>query len=265
MFSKVDRRKEVHITQHPLCLPASLDWKQQWNYFSPFCRSAWSAAFKIKGKRVGFVSTVKHKLDTELPNTGLTNKYSYFCSVISLLSHWRLCDLILTRLDFKRAFLHLLSDLIPPGACNSLNSNTIYANNEVNLAEVDIYGFDYDYTLALYSDALNTMIYNTARTFLIEHFKVCFTLQQPHESYLHHKYFSGSFIYIFPPSCLTVPWRHQQIWLYSQLYCPGSSLWHPEGKLFKFTNVPLKEWKCPCIDNYKCHSFFPACRAFWWR
>lgn len=197
MFSKVDRRKEVHITQHPLCLPASLDWKQQWNYFSPFCRSAWSAAFKIKGKRVGFVSTVKHKLGTELPNTGLTNKYSYFCSVISLLSHWCLCDLILTRLDFKRAFLHLLSDLIPPGACNSLNSNTIYANNEVNLAEVDIYGFDYDYTLALYSDALNTMIYNTARTFLIEHFKVCFTLQQPHESYLHHEYFSGSFIYIY--------------------------------------------------------------------
>lgn len=65
------------------------------------------------------------------------------------------------------------SDLIPPGACNLLNSSTIYANNEVHLAEVDIYGFDYDYTLALYSNALNTMIYNKARTFLIENFKVC--------------------------------------------------------------------------------------------
>uniref|UniRef100_A0A668A6Z9 5'-nucleotidase domain containing 2 n=1 Tax=Myripristis murdjan TaxID=586833 RepID=A0A668A6Z9_9TELE len=61
--------------------------------------------------------------------------------------------------------------LIPPGACNLLNSSTIYANNEVSLAEVDIYGFDYDYTLALYSNTLNTMIYNTARTFLTEHFK----------------------------------------------------------------------------------------------
>ncbi|XP_056240116.1 5'-nucleotidase domain-containing protein 2 [Seriola aureovittata] len=69
--------------------------------------------------------------------------------------------------DTKR----LVHDLIPPGACNLLNSSTIYANNEVNLAEVDIYGFDYDYTLALYSNALNTMIYNTARSFLIEHFK----------------------------------------------------------------------------------------------
>lgn len=67
-------------------------------------------------------------------------------------------------------------DLIPPGACNLLNSATIYANNEVHLSEVDIYGFDYDYTLALYSDALNSLIYNKARTFLIEHFKVCFHL-----------------------------------------------------------------------------------------
>uniref|UniRef100_A0A673CIB9 5'-nucleotidase domain containing 2 n=1 Tax=Sphaeramia orbicularis TaxID=375764 RepID=A0A673CIB9_9TELE len=62
-------------------------------------------------------------------------------------------------------------NLIPPGACNLLNSSAIYANNEVNLAEVDIYGFDYDYTLALYSNALNTMIYNAAKGFLIEHFR----------------------------------------------------------------------------------------------
>ena len=73
----------------------------------------------------------------------------------------------------------MLSDLIPPGACNLLSSSTIYANNEVDLAEVDIYGFDYDYTLAVYSNALNTMIYNTARRFLIEHFKVCFIAVAP--------------------------------------------------------------------------------------
>uniref|UniRef100_A0A8C7XM08 5'-nucleotidase domain containing 2 n=1 Tax=Oryzias sinensis TaxID=183150 RepID=A0A8C7XM08_9TELE len=69
--------------------------------------------------------------------------------------------------DLKR----LVYDLIPPGACKSLNSSVIYANNEVDLAEVDIYGFDYDYTLAQYSNALNTLIYNTARDFLVEHFK----------------------------------------------------------------------------------------------
>ncbi|KAI4904879.1 hypothetical protein NFI96_011574 [Prochilodus magdalenae] len=65
----------------------------------------------------------------------------------------------------------LVHDLIPPGVCNLLNSSTIYANNEVSLSEVDIYGFDYDYTLALYSNALDAMIYTTARDFLIKHFK----------------------------------------------------------------------------------------------
>ncbi|MEQ2252509.1 5'-nucleotidase domain-containing protein 2, partial [Ilyodon furcidens] len=63
------------------------------------------------------------------------------------------------------------TDLIPPGACKSLNSSVIYANNEVSLEEVDIYGFDYDYTLAQYSNELNTLIYDTAKGFLIEHFK----------------------------------------------------------------------------------------------
>ncbi|XP_037540705.1 5'-nucleotidase domain-containing protein 2 [Nematolebias whitei] len=69
--------------------------------------------------------------------------------------------------DMKR----LVYDLIPPGACKSLNSSVIYANNEVNLSGVDIYGFDYDYTLAQYSSTLNMLIYDTARSFLIEHFK----------------------------------------------------------------------------------------------
>uniref|UniRef100_A0A4W5NGS6 5'-nucleotidase domain containing 2 n=1 Tax=Hucho hucho TaxID=62062 RepID=A0A4W5NGS6_9TELE len=63
------------------------------------------------------------------------------------------------------------ADLIPPGVCNLLNPSTIYANNEVDLDEVEIYGFDYDYTLALYSNALDTMIYNTARDFLVKHYK----------------------------------------------------------------------------------------------
>uniref|UniRef100_A0AAY5K154 5'-nucleotidase domain containing 2 n=1 Tax=Esox lucius TaxID=8010 RepID=A0AAY5K154_ESOLU len=63
------------------------------------------------------------------------------------------------------------SDLIPPGVCNILNPSTIYANNEVDLDKVDIYGFDYDYTLALYSSALDRMIYDKAREFLVKHYK----------------------------------------------------------------------------------------------
>ncbi|XP_072102908.1 5'-nucleotidase domain-containing protein 2-like [Mobula birostris] len=69
--------------------------------------------------------------------------------------------------DMKR----LVRDLVPPGVCNLLNSSTIYANNEVCLGDIEVYGFDYDYTLALYSSSLNAMIYDTAKDILIEQYK----------------------------------------------------------------------------------------------
>ncbi|XP_073456384.1 5'-nucleotidase domain-containing protein 2-like [Aquarana catesbeiana] len=65
----------------------------------------------------------------------------------------------------------LVQDLLPPGVCNLLNSSTIYANNEVCLGDIEVYGFDYDYTLALYSNALHSMIFNTARDILVEQYK----------------------------------------------------------------------------------------------
>ncbi|OCT67287.1 hypothetical protein XELAEV_18038572mg [Xenopus laevis] len=65
----------------------------------------------------------------------------------------------------------LVQDLLPPGVCNLLNSSTIYANNEVCLGDIEVYGFDYDYTLALYSSALHSMIFNTARDILVEQYK----------------------------------------------------------------------------------------------
>lgn len=154
------------------------------------------------------------------------NRWLVFCSLI-LLSYCFLSDLICICFIWLRVF-HLLSDLIPPGACNLLNSSTIYANNEVSLAEVDIYGFDYDYTLALYSNALNTMIYNTARGFLIEHFKVCFTVGAC--IMLALKLLDSGHLSIFSSS--TVSCRHSQIWLHSQLCRSGSSLWHPKGNFF---------------------------------
>lgn len=65
-----------------------------------------------------------------------------------------------------------VSDLLPPGVCNLLNPASIYANNEISLQDIEIYGFDYDYTLAQYSSFLHTMIFNTAREILIEQYKV---------------------------------------------------------------------------------------------
>uniref|UniRef100_A0A4W3I245 5'-nucleotidase domain containing 3 n=1 Tax=Callorhinchus milii TaxID=7868 RepID=A0A4W3I245_CALMI len=52
-----------------------------------------------------------------------------------------------------------------------LNPDAIFANNEVCLSDIEIYGFDYDYTLAFYSIHLHSLIFNTAREMLIQQHK----------------------------------------------------------------------------------------------
>uniref|UniRef100_A0A4W6F4P4 5'-nucleotidase domain containing 3 n=1 Tax=Lates calcarifer TaxID=8187 RepID=A0A4W6F4P4_LATCA len=58
-------------------------------------------------------------------------------------------------------------DLTPVISTNSVNPDTIFANNEMSLRDIEIYGFDYDYTLAFYSSHLHTLIFNIARDILI--------------------------------------------------------------------------------------------------
>ena len=48
----------------------------------------------------------------------------------------------------------------------------IYANNELDLQEIEVYGFDYDYTLASYTLALHYLIYNLGREVLVTDHKV---------------------------------------------------------------------------------------------
>ncbi|XP_063783857.1 5'-nucleotidase domain-containing protein 3 isoform X1 [Pseudophryne corroboree] len=60
-----------------------------------------------------------------------------------------------------------INELIPSISSNVLNPSAIFSNNEMSLADVEIYGFDYDYTLAFYSKDLHTLIFNTARDLLI--------------------------------------------------------------------------------------------------
>ncbi|KAI4825156.1 hypothetical protein KUCAC02_020854 [Chaenocephalus aceratus] len=58
-------------------------------------------------------------------------------------------------------------DLIPAITANAVNPDTIFANNEMSLRDTEVYGFDYDYTLAFYSRNLHTLIFNIARDILI--------------------------------------------------------------------------------------------------
>lgn len=48
----------------------------------------------------------------------------------------------------------------------------MFACNELDLKEVKVYGFDYDYTLACYKPSLDFLLYNLGRETLIEQYKV---------------------------------------------------------------------------------------------
>ncbi|XP_044764654.1 5'-nucleotidase domain-containing protein 3 [Coccinella septempunctata] len=52
-----------------------------------------------------------------------------------------------------------------------VNPSAVFACNELDLKEVNVYGFDYDYTLACYKPSLDYLLYNLGRQTLIEHYK----------------------------------------------------------------------------------------------
>lgn len=52
-----------------------------------------------------------------------------------------------------------------------VNPHGVFACNELDLKEVDVYGFDYDYTLACYKPSLHYLLYNLGRDMLIEKYK----------------------------------------------------------------------------------------------
>ncbi|XP_071584486.1 5'-nucleotidase domain-containing protein 3 [Heliangelus exortis] len=58
-------------------------------------------------------------------------------------------------------------ELVPSLMNNMLNPDAIFSNNEMSLSDIEIYGFDYDYTLVFYSKHLHTLIFNAARDLLI--------------------------------------------------------------------------------------------------
>ena len=49
---------------------------------------------------------------------------------------------------------------------------TLYANNELDLSNINMYDFDYDYTLATYRKALHYLIFTMDRELLITRHKL---------------------------------------------------------------------------------------------
>ena len=63
----------------------------------------------------------------------------------------------------------LISDKkLPP----DIDPRAVFANAQLDLGDIDIYGFDYDYTLASYKTSVEDFIFDTARNILITDMKV---------------------------------------------------------------------------------------------
>lgn len=54
----------------------------------------------------------------------------------------------------------------------SANSHAVFTNSEFSLKYIDVYGFDFDYTLAHYGKELHRFIYQQARDVLIKKLNV---------------------------------------------------------------------------------------------
>ncbi|CAH8453612.1 unnamed protein product [Schistosoma intercalatum] len=54
---------------------------------------------------------------------------------------------------------------------DQVNPRDVFVNNEVKLSKIQVYGFDYDYTLAHYTSALDEFIFNESRNWLVEQMK----------------------------------------------------------------------------------------------
>lgn len=53
-----------------------------------------------------------------------------------------------------------------------VNPKGVFACNELDLKEVQVYGFDYDYTLACYKPSMDYLLYSLGRDMLIQKYKV---------------------------------------------------------------------------------------------
>lgn len=71
-------------------------------------------------------------------------------------------------LNFFLKYFRILAKKLP----KDVDKNATFACNELDLEEIQVYGFDYDYTLACYKKSLHYLLYRLARDMLVEKYKV---------------------------------------------------------------------------------------------
>ena len=53
-----------------------------------------------------------------------------------------------------------------------MNDGHVFASNELNLSDINVYGFDYDYTIAQYEPSVEQLIYELGKKELISKYRV---------------------------------------------------------------------------------------------
>ena len=54
----------------------------------------------------------------------------------------------------------------------TVNTNGVFVNSDISLKHVNVYGFDYDYTLVSYTTEVYRLIYDHAKNMLVDKFMV---------------------------------------------------------------------------------------------
>lgn len=81
---------------------------------------------------------------------------------------WKVISFVFTSWIINKLLFSLSESTNP----TVVDEQAIFANNELGMRHIDVYGFDYDYTLASYSTALHFLIYDLAVKELISTYGV---------------------------------------------------------------------------------------------
>lgn len=71
----------------------------------------------------------------------------------------------------KNAYKHAKINVINQPSPTRINPRAVFTNNELDLKKIGVYGFDYDYTLAVYTKNLNELVYNLTMNRLVKDLK----------------------------------------------------------------------------------------------
>jgi HAD superfamily 5'-nucleotidase-like hydrolase len=88
-----------------------------------------------------------------------SQKHNHILSKYDLLKSYEKYKQLCLKSDDINAFQSINNYRVDPKG--------VFCNNEIDLSEIQVYGFDYDYTLAYYNQSLYQLIFNLARDSLV--------------------------------------------------------------------------------------------------